>query len=76
MTVDYKPNKQWRQLYYIHLKTDKLNGLHQLIYSLEKDGRFYGAEIKQEDDELAEYMYWVVFEKQKFFKESLGVKYD
>lgn len=51
-----------------------LNEFQNLRYWLITNKQ-YGAEWQQELDDWSEYMGWVVFEKQNFFK-NMGVKYD
>ena len=44
----YLPDKTWKKLHHLWLDYSKLNGFHQLIWSLEEDGRFYGAEFTED----------------------------
>ena len=74
---DYVPLKDSlkRMDYFLTLKLQKDKIAQMLIHSLVFDGRFYGAESKEELEDWIEYMNWVMFKKQEFFK-SLGVKYN
>ena len=74
---DYVPlrNSLKRMDYGLTLKLEKDKILQILVHSLIFDGRFYGAEWKEELDGWNEYMSWVIFKKQEFFK-TLGVRYD
>ena len=64
-----------RMEYSLFLKLKKDEPMLMLKNSLIFDGRFYGAESKEELEDWIEYMNWVMFKKQEFFK-SLGVKYN
>lgn len=69
--IKYSPK---RMEYSLFLKLKKDEPMLMLKNSLVFDGRFYGAESKEELDDWNEYMSWIIFGKQQFFK-SLGVKY-
>jgi hypothetical protein len=52
-----------------------MDSLKALAQSLVFDGRFYGAEWQEELDDYSDYIWWIFYGKQKFFK-NLGIVYS